>query len=142
MIEKEPTNNLEKGEKILFNSRKIPLTVTQVKKDRVLVEGPNGGQYQIYQENESLLISDKDSRRYSSYCQNLRKVGKWKTKEENQYRHTKSGSVIKLERSETGYWHIKTDLDTSNYDMPKYGFNDKEVAEKQLEKIKKDYPEG
>lgn len=141
MIEK-PTEKLEKGDKILFNSRKIPLTVNKVMEDRVEVEGPNGGKYQIYRENNTLLVSDTDSRKYSSYCKELRKVGKWEKQGQNHYKHSKSGTEIKLERSETGYWHIKTSLDTSKYDMPKYGFNDKEVAEKQLEKIKKDYPEG
>lgn len=138
----EPLKELKKGEKILFNSRKIPLTVKEIKEDKVIVEGPNGGKYQIYIENNSLLVSKSDSRKYSSYCQELRKVGRWKQKEDNHYVHSKSGAENKLEQSETGYWHIKTSLDISSYDIPKYGFNDKEVAEKQLNKIKRDHPEG
>ena len=141
MIE-EPIKELEKTDKILFNSRKTPLTVQKAEQDKILVEGPKGGQYQIYRGNNSLLVSDADSRKYSSYCKELRKVGTWEKENSRKYIHTKTKAYLKLEQNNTEYWHIKTDLNTSKYDLPKYGFNDKEVAEEQLEKIKRDNPEG
>ncbi|MFB6215743.1 MAG: hypothetical protein ABEJ72_02065, partial [Candidatus Aenigmatarchaeota archaeon] len=80
MTEKvEDLQALEEDEKILFNERKTPLEVEKVESGRVIVAGPNGGEYEIYEaeDTDDLLVSRKDNRRYSSYCKNLRRVGEW-----------------------------------------------------------------
>lgn len=133
---------LEEGDSILFNDRKQPLEVVKIEDDRVLVEGPGGGDYEIYEEEGTLLWSKKGNRRYSSYCKDLRKVGKWE-RENDSWRHS-SGTKIMIEKNGIGYWTIKSEgIDIEeDLDLPRYGYSDKEKAEKDVEKAVKKNPEG
>lgn len=132
--------NLKEGDMVLFNDRKTPLEVTGLEDDTVYVEGPNGGEYEIYRDGDVLLVSRKGSRRYSSYCRDLRKVGKWK-RNDRKWTHSKTGSEISIVRNETGHWTIETDLEV-DLDLPMYGFSDLETVEKEVEKILRKNPEG
>lgn len=134
--------DLEEGDKILFNDRKQPLEVVKVEDKRVLVEGPSGGEYEIYEDDETLLWSKEGNRRYSSYCKDLRTVGIW-DREKDRWEHS-SGTSIKLEKNEIGYWTIKSEgIEVEEeLDLPKYGYSDKEKAEKEVQKVVRKYPEG
>lgn len=139
----EVFKELEQGDKILFNDRKIPLEVAEVEEDRVIVEGPGSGEYEIYEDEGTLLWSKKGNRRYSSYCNDLRKVGEWR-RQDDTWIHSKTGNRIWLEKTEIGYWTIRSDeLDLQKeIDLPKYGYSDKETVEKEVEKFIEKHPEG
>jgi len=132
-----------KGDKILFDERTQPLKVAESEDDRIIVEGPKGGQYEIYEaENGKLLYCKEGKRRYSSYVENLRKVGEW-SKENNKWIHSKTEAEIKLVKNEAGFWTIKTEkIDLEPIEPPKYGYSDKESAEKDVKKLIKKNPEG
>jgi hypothetical protein len=134
--------DLEEGDKILFNDRKQPLEVVKVEDERVLVEGPSGGEYEIYEDDGTLLWSKEGNRRYSSYCKDLRTVGTWE-REKDRWEHS-SGTSIKLEKNEIGYWTIKSEgiQVEEELDLPKYGYSDKEKAEKDVQKVVRKHPEG
>ncbi|PSH02100.1 MAG: hypothetical protein BRC26_02270, partial [Nanohaloarchaea archaeon QH_8_44_6] len=145
MLEKGEIENLkelETGDNILFGDRKQPLEVSKIEEDGVLVTGPSGGKYEIYEENGTRLWSKEGNRRYSSYCKHLRKVGNW-VREDDRWKHS-SGTVIELEKNEIGYWMIKSgEIDVEEeLDIPRYGYSDKEIAEEEVEKIVKNNPEG
>ncbi len=135
---------LEKGDKVLYNDRKQPLEIEKVEDDRVLVKGSGGGEYEVYEaeDTDDLLVCSRGERRYSSYCRDLRKVGKW-TKNGDKWKHT-TGSSLELVKNEMGYWTVKSEsLEVEReIDLPKYGYSDKEEAEKDLKKIVRKYPEG
>ncbi|MBC5792633.1 MAG: hypothetical protein H8Z69_01195 [Nanohaloarchaea archaeon] len=135
---------LREGDKVLFNDRKQPLEVEKVEDDRALIKGSGGGEYEIYEaeDTDELLFCSRGKRRYSSYCRELRKVGEW-IREGDKWTHT-SGSSVRLEKNEMGYWTVDSeDIDIDReIDLPKYGYSDKEEAEKDLEKIVGKYPEG
>lgn len=133
--------NLEKGLKILFNDRKTPLEVTEKDGEKALVKGPNGGEYEIYTDEETLLVSKPGNRRYSSYCKNLRSVGEWK-KEKNKWRHSKTDAEVSLEKKENGFWTIETKGLENEIDTPMYGYSDKQFAIEDAEKFISKYPEG
>lgn len=139
----ETYKNLQVGDKVLFNDRKQPLTVEELNEDRVLIEGSQGGEYQIYlsEDEENVLFSKRDSRRYASYCKDLRKVGEWK-KEGNLWKHSKTDAKISLSQNEVGYWKIEVENIGSDLEQPKYGYSDKEEAIKDIEKVIRDNPEG
>jgi hypothetical protein len=140
----ESIQELEEGEKLLFKGRKTPLKVSKLEEDRALIEGPQGGEYQIFcaEESEKLLISKPGKRRYASYVENLRKVGKWDEKEENSWEHTSTGARIWLEQKDTGFWTIRSENFEKNLELPKYGFSDLESAEEELQKLFRENPEG
>lgn len=134
---------VEEGDRVLFNGRKIPLEVEAVDENRIHVEGPQGGSYVIFtaEETGDLLLRNKESgRRYASYVENLRKTGEWKRNGDT-WEHSISGARLELVEKETGFWTVKTDLDTE-LELPKYGFAEKEFAEEQIERIVKQNPEG
>lgn len=137
--------NLEKfeeGDKILFDDRSTPLEVTEVKEDYLIVSGPKGGKYEIYKDGETLLVSQKDKRKYSSYCKNLRKVGSWNREKDKRWIHSKSNAKIKLIKNKSGFWEIKTENISIEVDNPKYGFSSKEHAIEEVEKVLEQNPEG
>jgi hypothetical protein len=140
----ESIQELEEGEKLLFKGRKTPLKVSKLEEDRALIEGPQGGEYQIFcaEESEKLLISKPGKRRYASYVENLRKVGKWDEKEENSWEHTSTGARIWLEQKDTGFWTIRSENFDKNLELPKYGFSDLESVEEELQKLVRENPEG
>ena len=134
-------DELEEGEKVLFNDRKTPLKVSEKKDETLLVEGPNSGEYEIYSEDETLLVCRKGNRRYSSYCENLRKVGEWQ-RNGDKWEHTKTGAVIEMVRNDNGFWTLNSDKFGDELDLPKYGYSSKEFAEEDAEKFVGNNPEG
>jgi hypothetical protein len=133
--------DLEKGLKILFNDRKTPLTVTEKDEEKALVQGPNGGKYEIYTDDGTLLVSKEGNRRYSSYCKDLKSVGEWQ-KGQNVWTHSKTGAKVVLERKENGFWTIRTEGLEDEIDTPMYGYSDKEYAIEDAEKFIGKHPEG
>lgn len=131
----------EKGDKILFSDRKTPLTVEEIKDEEMKVSGPSGGEYEIYYDGDTRLVAKPGNRKYSSYCKDLRKVGKWKTKGDK-WIHSKSEASIKLEKKENGFWTLKSDKFEDELDNPMYGFSNKEAAEEEVEKFIEKTPEG
>lgn len=134
-------SKLSEGQKILFNDRKTPLTVEKVEDDRVLVAGPSGGKYEIYQEEEALLVCKPGNRRYSSYCKDLRDVGEW-DREGDIWKHSKTGAKVTLEKKDNGFWTINSEKFGPKIDTPMYGYSKKEFAEDDAEKFVKNNPEG
>lgn len=134
-------SDLSEGQRILFNDRKTPLTVEKVEDDRVLVAGPSGGEYEIYREEDALLVCKPGNRRYSSYCKDLRDVGEW-IREGNSWRHSKTGAEIELIENDNGFWTIKSEKFDDEIDTPMYGYSKKEFAEEDAEKFVQNNPEG
>lgn len=132
---------LEEGEKVLFNDRKTPLKVSEKKDDKLLIIGPNGGEYEIYTEEGTLLVCRKGNRRYSSYCKNLRKVGEWQ-RNGDKWTHTKTDAEIEMVRNDNGFWTLRSDKFGDQLDLPKYGYSSKEFAEEDAEKFVRNNPEG
>lgn len=129
-------SELEEGDRILFNDRKTPLKVVAVEEE-VEVEGPKGGEYNLYEEDGDLLVYTRN-RRYSSYVRDLRKTGKW-TRNGDTWKHT-SGSTAEIKKNSIGYWTIETS--GPEIEVPMYGYSDKEEAVKDLEKAISKNPEG
>ena len=134
---------LREGDRILFDERSQPLEAEKIEKDKILVEGPKGGQYQIFDEDaKHFLISKPGDREYASYIQNLRKVGEWEKLEDGKFHHSDTEASLELVKKSTGFWTIKSSNFDEDLDLPKYGFSNKEAAQEQLEKILKSNPEG
>jgi hypothetical protein len=134
---------LEKGDRILFKDRSTPLTVKEKIEDGVLVDGPQGGEYELYTNEGADLVAKKGKRRYSSYAEDIRKVGKWVKKDDNRWKHSKTGAEIRLEENSAGFLKVKTDgIEKADIDPPKYGYLDRECAEEDVEKLIKKHPEG
>ena len=133
--------NLSNGQKILFNDRKTPLTVEEVEDDRVLVAGPSGGEYELYKDEDTLLVCKPGNRRYASYCKDLRDVGEW-NRGGDTWRHSKTGAKVTLEKKDNGFWTIKSEKFGDEIDTPMYGYSKKEFAEDDAEKFVKNNPEG
>lgn len=131
--------DLEKGDRILFNDRATPLEVEQVKDDGVIVAGPKGGEYELYEDEGTLLVCKKGNWRYSSYCKDLRRVGEWK-RNNDKWTHSITGAQISIEEDENGFWQVESD--TFDIDNPMYGFSSKEFAEEEVKSILEDNPAG
>lgn len=132
---------LESGMKVLFNERKTPLKVVEKNDERAVVEGPNGGRYEIYMDEEALLVSREGNRKYSSYCKQLRSVGEW-VRNEDTWTHTHTGAEVSLREKDTGFWSIETKGLEENIETPLYGYSDKEFAEEDALKFIDKHPEG
>lgn len=133
--------SFEEGEKVLFNDRKTPLRVSSVSEDEMVVEGPSGGEYEIYFDGDTLLVSREGNRRYSSYCKKLRSVGEW-VREEDTWRHTVSGAEVKIKEKENGFWTISSEKFEDEIDTPMYGFTSREGAVEEIEGFISKHPEG
>ena len=131
----------EKDDKILFNDRKTPLTVEQVKEEEMEVSGPSGGEYEIYYDGDTRLVAKPGNRKYSSYCKDLRKVGEW-IRTEDEWIHSKSEASIKLEKKDNGFWTLKSEKFEDELDNPMYGFSNREAALEEVEKFIESCPEG
>ena len=131
----------EKDDKILFNDRKTPLTVEQVKEEEMEVSGPSGGEYEIYYDGDTRLVAKPGNRKYSSYCKDLRKVGEW-IREDDSWIHSKSEASIKLEKKDNGFWTLKSEKFEDELDNPMYGFSNREAALEEVEKFIENCPEG
>ncbi|MFB6115284.1 MAG: hypothetical protein ABEK04_03250 [Candidatus Nanohalobium sp.] len=132
---------LEEGMKVLFNDRKTPLEVVEKEEEKAVVEGPNGGRYEIYPDEDALLVSREGNRRYSSYCEDLRSVGEW-NRDEDTWKHSKTEAEVSLRKKNTGYWTVETRGLEDEVDVPMYGYSDKEFAEEDAEKFIGKHPEG
>lgn len=142
-----PVENLEQlaeGDRILFDDRATPLTVEEISEDGVKIQGPNGGEYELYTEEDAKhpLIGKPGNRRYSSYAKNLRKVGEWQKTGEKTWKHTDTGAKITLEKNSAGFWNLEIENFDEEVDLPKYGFSDLENAKEEAEKIVDKNPEG
>lgn len=133
--------DLEEGMRVLFNDRKTPLEVVDVDDGEAVVEGPNGGRYEIYREGDALLVSREGSRRYSSYCEDLRSVGRWKREGET-WMHSKTGAEVYLVKRDNGFWTVRTEGLEDSVDTPMYGYSDREFAEEDAQDFVEDHPEG
>ncbi len=134
-------DDIEKGDRILFNQRKQPLIVTKKDTKLLIAEGPKGAKYEIYTDNGTTLVSKEGNRRYSSYCNNLRKVGKW-NREGDVWTHSKTEAKIRLTERENGFWNIRQDGIKSKIDSPLYGYTDKEAALEDIESFLLNHPQG
>ncbi|WP_414838032.1 hypothetical protein ACK3SF_01370 [Candidatus Nanosalina sp. VS9-1] len=142
MEEIKDLGKLDEGDKILFDERSQPLEIQETDEKKVIVEGPKGGQYQIFDEDaKHFLISKPGDREYASYIKNLRRIGEWIETDEDSYRHTDTEASLELVKNSAGFWTVKAS-GIQNLDLPKYGFSDKEAAREQLEKILDSNPEG
>lgn len=133
--------DLEEGLKILFNDRKTPLEVIEKEGETAVVEGPNGGRYEIYEDEGTLLVSREGNRRYSSYCEELRSVGEW-IREGDTWTHSKTNAEVALVKKENGFWTVKVEGLEDELDTPMYGYSEKEFAEEDAIKFVEDHPEG
>ena len=133
--------NFEEGDRVLFNDRKTPLTVSEVNEDDLVVNGPSGGMYEIYFDEGTLLVCRKGDRRYSSYCEDLRSVGEWERTGDT-WTHSKSDSTIRIAEKDNGFYSLKSEKFGDELDNPLYGFSDKEVAVEEVEKFISSNPEG
>lgn len=131
----------EKDDKILFNDRKTPLTIEEVKEEEMKVTGPSGGKYEIYYDGDTRLVAKPGNRKYSSYCKDLRKVGEW-IRTEDEWIHSKSEASIKLEKKDNGFWTLKSEKFEDELDNPMYGFSNREAALEEVEKFIESCPEG
>lgn len=131
----------EKDDKILFNDRKTPLTIEEVKEEEMKVTGPSGGKYEIYYDGDTRLVAKPGNRKYSSYCKDLRKVGEW-IRTEDEWIHSKSEASIKLEKKDNGFWTLKSEKFEDELDNPMYGFSNREAALEEVEKFIENCPEG
>lgn len=135
--------NLEQGDKILYEGKSKPLKVKEVKEDKVIIAGPLGGKYQLFEEEDAkhLLVSKPGNKDYASYAKNVRKIGEWIKKEEK-YIHTDTEACVKLYKNKVGFWNVKVENIDADFDEPKYGFSNKEKAEEEASKIVEKNPEG
>lgn len=134
---------LKENDRILFNNRSVPLTVKKRISDGVIVEGPNGGEYELYTNEGAKLVSKKNSRKYSSYAENIRKVGKWLREEKNIWKHSKTDAKIQIRKNSAGFFKINFEgFDSNEIDQPKYGYSEREFAEEDVKKLIKKNPEG
>lgn len=136
-------DELAEGDHVLFGDRTQPLRVTDVGEERVLVEGPHGGDYMLFRAEDSgrLLVAKPGNREYASYAGELRVVGHWERVADDRWEHTGTGASIALERTEAGFWSLAVEgLD--DVEVPKYGFTEKDIARQEAEKLMRDEPEG
>ena len=131
-------SELEEGDRVLFGDRKLPLEVEEVKEDRAVVDGPQGGEYTLYTEGDTVLVSSKGDRRYSSLAEDLRRTGRWE-RTGDIWTHSKTGQQVRLEETEAGFWRIDTEFAV---DQPKYGYRSKEDAETDVQNLIDNNPEG
>ncbi|MEF8880380.1 MAG: hypothetical protein V5A72_00940 [Candidatus Nanohaloarchaea archaeon] len=131
----------EEGDKILFNDRKTPLTIETIEENELKVKGPSGGQYVIYYDGDTRLVAKPGNRKYSSYCKDLRKTGKWKRKED-EWIHSKTEASIKVVKKDNGFWTLKSDKFEDDMNLPMYGYSKKEFAVEDAEKFVDNRPEG
>lgn len=105
--------------------------------DELVVEGPSGGRYVIYMDGDTRLVAKPGNRKYSSYCENLRKTGEWR-REGDRWVHSRGEAYIEIEE-ESGLYRVESNLEI---DAPMYGFTSREAAEEFVEDAVEKNPEG
>jgi hypothetical protein len=140
----EDLADLEGGDRVLFDERAKPLTVKEVGEEGIIVQGPNGGEYRIYDEEDAkhFLIAKPGKERYASYCRNLRRVGEWEKLDAKTWRHTDTEAEVSVVKNQAGFWTLDVKNFEEELDLPKYGFSDLENAEEEAEKFVEKNPEG
>ncbi len=138
--------DIEEGDQVLFNERKVPLEVVEVEQSRLHLEGPHGGEYVVFEaeETEDLLVANKKSgRRYATYCRDLREIGEW-IRGGDTWEHSKTGNELRLIRKDSGFWTLKSeDFDLKEeIELPKYGYSEKEFAVEDAKDFIEKHPEG
>lgn len=134
--------DLEKGDKILFNDRKKPLEVVEkIEKKEAKVEGPGGATYILYKDGKTDLFASEGNRKYSSYLEDLRKIGQWNTHGREEWVHSKTGAKIIIEDN-NGLWQVTTEGFSPSMESPLYGFTTEQVAVEHVQKIIEKHPEG
>lgn len=144
--EAQVLETLGRGDRVLYNQKKTPLTVAERRGDEVLVEGPQGGEYLLFpapDDPDIVLESRSGNREYASKVEELRVVGEWQETGEDEWQHSESGARIRLEKTDAGYWTLSvTGFDGEEPDTPLYGFLKKEHAVSDAEAFMADNPEG
>ena len=143
MDEVNAIEDLSEGEKILYEGKSRPLEVKKIEENAVIVEGPLGGQYQLFEEDDAkhLLVSKPENKDYASYAKNVRRIGEW-TEKDDKYVHSDTEASVELYRNDAGFWSVKVEGMDADFDEPKYGFSNKENAEEEASKIVENNPEG
>lgn len=137
-------DDLEEGDRVVFNDRKQPLTVTDVGEEKALVEGPQGGAYMLFlaeDDPDIVLVSKPGNRRYASYVTGLRVTGAWEQVGEDAWTHTGTGAKVWLETNPSGHWTVRVE-GIDGVDVPRYGFTAKKFAREEAERIRRANPEG
>jgi len=134
--------DLDAGDRVLFEGRKQPLTVVEDRGDAYRIEGPQGGEYVLHRDDAVLLLSKPGNRRYASRVEDLRTTGEWEQVGTDQYRHTVTGAELELVESGSGFVTIRAEGIEGDLDIPGYGFTDREHAEEAIQDIIDDHPEG
>lgn len=134
--------SLEEGDRVLFDGRKRPLTVEEDRGGEYLIQGPQGGEYILHRDGETLLLSKPGNRRYASRVEGLHTTGEWEEVGEDRFRHTVTGAELELVESASGFLTIRAEGIEGDLDIPGYGFTDREHAEEELNDIIEDHPEG
>jgi len=134
---------LDEGDKVLYNGKSMPLEIKKKEDETVILEGPKGGKYQLFEEEDAnhLLVSKPGNRDYASYAKNVRKIGEWIEKQDK-YVHSDTEASVELYMNEVGFWNVKVEGLNADFDEPKYGFSNKEKAEEEASKIVEKNPEG
>ncbi len=136
-------NDIEEGDRVLFNDRKQPLTVVESGAEKLLVEGPNGGEYVIFpapDDPDVLLVAKPGNRQYASKVEALRTVGYWEREDQNRWRHTGTGATVEVVENSAGNWTLDVD-GIEPPELPGYGFLAEEDAVAAAEKFIQDNPD-
>jgi hypothetical protein len=137
-------DGIAEGARILFNDRKQPLTVVESGTERLLVDGPNGGEYVIFQapdDPETLLVAKPGNRQYASRVEGLRTVGRWAEDGDQRWQHTETGAVVAVVENDAGHPTVRVEgIDPP--EIPAYGFLSEDDAVAAAREFIRDHPEG
>lgn len=138
----ESLDELAEGDLVLFEGKKQPLEVVSVSGGKVQIQGPHGGEYVLFEEEDRTIVcSSRGSRRYATPAKNLHTVGKWKQLDEDAWKHSRTGATVEVKENEIGKWIVEADGVELEEEIG-YGYMEKGLAEKHAKKILKNNPEG
>jgi hypothetical protein len=137
---------ISRGDRILYNEKQQPLTVTAVREDAVEVDGPQGGEYLLFRapdDPETILESQSGNREYSRQVTDLRITGEWQQTADDQWEHTVTGATVRLDETGAGYWTVVIEgFSGETPDIPAYGFTEKSIARETAGDFMDAHPEG
>lgn len=137
---------LAEDDRVLYNEKQQPLTVTAVRDDAVHVQGPQGGEYLLFRapDDPSVILESKSgNREYARKVTDLRVTGEWQQTGDDSWAHTVTDATVRLEQTGAGYWTVIIDDFTGDVpDIPQYGFTSKEIAREAAQDFMDDNPEG
>ncbi len=137
-------DDIDEGDRVLFNDRKQPLVVRDAGEEKLLVDGPQGGEYVIFpapDDPDVLLVAKPGNRQYASKVEDLRVVGHWTEPEDGQWRHTGTGATVDVVQNDAGNWTLAVD-GVAPPDLPGYGFLERDGAVEAAEQFMRRHPEG